>query len=84
MLFIMDSAPNRASVGSVTGLSQMVGTVLRGAAPSVASSLFAVSNKHNLAGGLLVYLVLGAITLCALRCSLLLPRQLRSEAKNSS
>ncbi|KAJ6557545.1 major facilitator superfamily multidrug-resistance, DHA1 sub-family [Mycena capillaripes] len=84
MLFIMDSAPNRASVGSVTGLSQMVGTILRGAAPSVASSLFALSNKHNLAAGYLVYLILGGITCCALLCSRLLPRQLRSEAKNSS
>lgn len=33
MLFIMDSAPNRASVGSVTGLSQMVGTIFRSIAP---------------------------------------------------
>ncbi|KAF7346823.1 MFS domain-containing protein [Mycena sanguinolenta] len=33
MLFIMNSAPSRASVGSVTGLSQMVGTISRGFAP---------------------------------------------------
>ncbi|KAF7326733.1 Major facilitator superfamily multidrug-resistance DHA1 sub-family [Mycena venus] len=65
MLFIMHSAPNRASVGSVTGLSQMVGTVARSVAPSIASSLFALSAKHNLAGGYLVYIVLVGVACCA-------------------
>ncbi|KAF7337175.1 MFS domain-containing protein [Mycena venus] len=53
MLFIMDSAPNRASVGSVTGLSQMVGTVARSVAPSIASSLFALSAKTQPRGRVL-------------------------------
>ncbi|KAF7376965.1 MFS domain-containing protein [Mycena sanguinolenta] len=80
MLFIMNAAPNRASVGSVTGLSQMVGTIFRGIAPSVASSLFALSTKHNIAGGYLVYLVLAGIACCSLRCSLMLPRRLKSDS----
>ncbi|KAJ6530803.1 major facilitator superfamily domain-containing protein [Mycena vulgaris] len=81
MLFIMDSAPNRASVGSVTGLSQMVGTISRSVAPSITSSLFSLSVKHNLADGYLVYIFLAGISLCALRCSLLLPFRLRSESR---
>ncbi|KAK6980772.1 MFS domain-containing protein [Favolaschia claudopus] len=82
MLFIMDSAPNRRSIGSVTGLSQMVGTVFRGIAPSVASSLFAVSVKHNIAGGYLVYIILAGISYGALRCTLMLPRRLSSDAES--
>ncbi|KAJ7830289.1 hypothetical protein B0H14DRAFT_3464890 [Mycena olivaceomarginata] len=104
MLFIMDSAPNRASVGSMTGLSQMAGTVFRSVAPvsplpfsppspssfllpiflpllseinfqlnwnllfiqSIVSSLFALSVKHNVAGGYLVYIGLVGLTGCAL------------------
>ncbi|KAJ7917762.1 major facilitator superfamily domain-containing protein [Mycena leptocephala] len=104
MLFVMDSAPNRASVGSVTGLSQMVGTISRSVAPvslrrvsglfsiildlfsitffkSIASSLFSLSVKHNLADGYLVYIFLAGISLCALQCSLLLPRRLRSDSR---
>ncbi|KAJ7604167.1 major facilitator superfamily domain-containing protein [Mycena polygramma] len=80
MLFIMDSAPNRANVGAVTGLSQMVGTVPRALAPAVTSSLFALSTKHNLVGGHLVYIFLIGVACVGFRCSLLLPRQLRSEA----
>ncbi|KAJ7679392.1 major facilitator superfamily domain-containing protein [Mycena polygramma] len=79
MLFVMDSAPNRANVGAVTGLSQMVGTVPL--VPAFTSSLFALSTKHNLAGGHLVYIVLILIACCGLRCSLLLPHHLRSESK---
>ncbi|KAJ7082393.1 major facilitator superfamily multidrug-resistance, DHA1 sub-family [Mycena belliarum] len=79
MIFIMDATPSQASAGSVNGLAQMVGTTLRGAAPSFASSLFSLSVKHNLVGGYMVYIILVGLTLGALRGSLLLPRQLRSE-----
>ncbi|KAF8207046.1 major facilitator superfamily domain-containing protein [Mycena galopus ATCC 62051] len=75
-LFIMDAAPSRASLGSVNGLSQMVGTLLRSMAPSFASSLFALSAEHHLVGGNFVYIVLVVVALGAVRCSMLLPRQL--------
>ncbi|KAJ6577020.1 major facilitator superfamily multidrug-resistance, DHA1 sub-family [Mycena vulgaris] len=84
MIFIMDAAPGPASAGSLNGLAQMVGTTLRSAAPSFASSLFSLSVKHNLAGGYMVYIILGCLTLMALRSSLLLPRRLRSELENHS
>ncbi|KAJ7469905.1 hypothetical protein B0H11DRAFT_1920245 [Mycena galericulata] len=60
ILFIIDSAPDKANIGSVNGLVQMVGTILRAVAPSFASSLFALSIKNNLAGGYLVYIILRA------------------------
>lgn len=81
LLFTMDAAPSRASLGSVNGLAQMVGTVFRSLAPSFSSSLFALSAEHQLAGGNLVYIVLGVATLGAVRCSLLLPRKLGSDSK---
>ncbi|KAF8207056.1 major facilitator superfamily domain-containing protein [Mycena galopus ATCC 62051] len=80
MLFIMDAAPSRASLGSVNGLAQMAGTVFRSIAPSFSSSLFALSAEHQIAGGNFVYIVLVVATLGAVRCSLLLPR-LGSESK---
>ncbi|KAJ7083615.1 major facilitator superfamily multidrug-resistance, DHA1 sub-family [Mycena belliarum] len=82
-LFVMDAAPDPSSLGSVNGLAQMVGTVMRSAAPSFASSLFSLSVEHRLAGGNMVYGVLMVATLGAVRCSLLLPRTLRSEAKHA-
>ncbi|KAJ7690121.1 major facilitator superfamily multidrug-resistance, DHA1 sub-family [Mycena rosella] len=81
MMFIMDAAPGPTSLGGVNGLAQMVGTVLRSAAPSFASSLFSLSAEHHLVGGNMVYIVLVVATLGAARFSLMLPRTLRSEAK---
>ncbi|KAF8208548.1 hypothetical protein K438DRAFT_1754433 [Mycena galopus ATCC 62051] len=75
-LFIMDAAPSRASLGSVNGLSQMVGTMLRSMAPSFASLLFALSAEHHLVGGNFVYIMLVVVALGAVRCSMLLPRWL--------
>ncbi|KAJ6518192.1 major facilitator superfamily domain-containing protein [Mycena vitilis] len=77
-LFIVDSAPTRNSLGGVNGLAQMVASVLRSIAPSVASSLFSLSVSHHLLGGNFVFLILFAIALCGLRASLLLPKKLRS------
>ncbi|KAJ7159094.1 major facilitator superfamily multidrug-resistance, DHA1 sub-family [Mycena crocata] len=76
--------PNRASIGSVNGLAQMVAPTLRAVAPTFASSLFALSLKNNLAGGYMVYIVLVGVTLCAVRCAMMLPRQLRSEMKDEA
>ncbi|KAJ7433742.1 major facilitator superfamily domain-containing protein [Mycena latifolia] len=82
-LFILDAAPGPASLGSVNGLAQMVGTVLRSVAPSFALSLFSLSAEHNLVGGNMVYIVLIAAALGAARCSLLLPRRLSSDSKST-
>ncbi|KAJ6570067.1 major facilitator superfamily multidrug-resistance, DHA1 sub-family [Mycena vulgaris] len=81
-MFIMDAAPSPASLGGLNGLAQMVGTVLRSVAPSFASSLFSLSAEHHIAGGNMVYIVLFAATLGAVRCSMLLPRKLRFESKD--
>jgi hypothetical protein len=47
----------------------------------ITSSLFALSAKHNLTGGYLVYIVLISVACYVVRCSLRLPRCLLSDAK---
>ncbi|KAJ7683432.1 major facilitator superfamily multidrug-resistance, DHA1 sub-family [Mycena rosella] len=72
----MDAAPNPASRGGVNGLLRLVGTTLRCAAPLFASTLFALSNTNNLAGGYMVYIIQGVLALAAIWCSMLLLRNL--------
>ncbi|KAJ7617308.1 major facilitator superfamily domain-containing protein [Roridomyces roridus] len=78
-LFTMNAAPNKASVGSVSGLAQMAASSVRTLGPIFASSLFALSVKHHLFGGYLVYGVLIVVTAGAVRASLWLPHEFRSE-----
>ncbi|KAJ7732440.1 hypothetical protein B0H16DRAFT_1278247, partial [Mycena metata] len=65
-IFLMDAAPNRVSVGRVNGLGQMVGTIQHSITPSMATSLFTLTVKHNLARGYLVYIVLTRLALITL------------------
>ncbi|KAK7032778.1 MFS domain-containing protein [Favolaschia claudopus] len=76
-LFVMDSAPSRSSLGSVNGLSQMIATLLRSIGPSFASSLFALSVEHQIAGGFLVYIVLVSAALGAVQFAYRLPSKLQ-------
>ncbi|KAF7330206.1 Major facilitator superfamily multidrug-resistance DHA1 sub-family [Mycena venus] len=78
-MFIVDSAPTQNSLGGVNGLAQMVSSILRSIAPSLAASLFSTSVSYHLLGGNFVFFVLCAISLCGVRCALLLPKKLRSE-----
>ncbi|KAG6853283.1 hypothetical protein C0991_005505 [Blastosporella zonata] len=78
-ILIVDSAPNRASLGATNGMGQAVGCVARSIGPSVASSLFSLSLERNLFGGNLVYMVLVGFALLGLRVTFLLPRKLRTQ-----
>ncbi|KAH9928662.1 MFS general substrate transporter [Fomitopsis serialis] len=52
-IFITASSPNKASLGSVNGLSQMSVSVMRAIGPAMANSLFSLSidESHHLLGG---------------------------------
>ena len=76
-VLITDSAPCQSALGSVNGLAQAVGSVSRSLAPSVASSLFAISLQRNWAGGNAVYYILMGIVACGIRLSFMLPKELR-------
>lgn len=81
MILIIDSAPNRASVGATNGLAQAVGCAMRSIAPSAASSLFSISLERQLAGGNMVYIVIMGICILGLRSALLLPKHSKTEKR---
>ncbi|KAF8344724.1 major facilitator superfamily domain-containing protein [Amanita rubescens] len=67
-------APSRAVLGTINGIAQALACVLRSLAPSVASSLFAISLQRGWAGGNAVYYIMLAITACGVRFSFMLPK----------
>ncbi|KAF8640289.1 hypothetical protein AX16_010184 [Volvariella volvacea WC 439] len=77
-LFIVNSAPNKASLGTTNGLAQMMGCVVRSFSPTVSTSLFSISLQHHLAGGMMVYWVLITIALIGVRVSFFLPDRLHA------
>ncbi|KAG5353039.1 hypothetical protein C0989_011007 [Termitomyces sp. Mn162] len=82
-LFILDAAPGNSALGAVNGLSQMMSSVVRTLAPTIASSLFSVSQEMQLLGGYLVYAVIIGIVLSGLLTSLLLPPALQGQLKKN-
>ena len=76
-MLIVDSAPSKAALTMTNGLGQVAGTISRTLAPVFATSLFSISTEHNLLYGYLVFVILLLVTLAGIRCSLLLPGELR-------
>lgn len=68
-------------MGTANGIGQMIGSAMRTIAPTVASSLFSISIKHNILGGNLCFYLLFGFTLLGARISLLLvdPATLKKE-----
>ena len=80
-IFITASAPNKASLGSVNGLAQMLVSIMRTVGPATANSLFALSidEKHHYLGGYFVYYALGALVCVALWVGTFLPDKTMSD-----
>ncbi|KAH9856495.1 MFS general substrate transporter [Lenzites betulinus] len=80
-IFITASSPNKASLGSVNGLAQMLVSVMRTIGPASANSLFALSidEKHHYMGGYFVYYALSALVCVALAIGTLLPERTMSD-----
>ncbi|KAG7090164.1 hypothetical protein E1B28_011772 [Marasmius oreades] len=68
-LLVVDAA-TPGTLGAVNGLAQMLASGFRGLAPSVASSLFALSLDSQIAGGYFVYIVLLGVAITGTRCTL--------------
>ncbi|KZT73545.1 MFS general substrate transporter [Daedalea quercina L-15889] len=75
-MYISEAAPNQQALGLTNGLAQTTASVVRAMAPSVASSLFSVSQQTDAAGGTLVYWLLCAVIVGGLCASMLLPKRL--------
>ncbi|KAF7304092.1 MFS domain-containing protein [Mycena indigotica] len=80
-LFILAASPNRANVGAVSGISGTVGTAMRAVAPTVASSLFALSVKHQWLSGSAGFLLLASLSIIAVRLTRMLPKEPGGDVK---
>ncbi|KAI0833237.1 MFS general substrate transporter [Trametes gibbosa] len=80
-IFITASAPNKASLGSVNGLAQMLVSVMRTVGPATANSLFALSidEQHHYMNGFFVYYALSALVCVALVVATFLPEHTMSD-----
>ncbi|KAF7320532.1 MFS domain-containing protein [Mycena chlorophos] len=74
-LFVLASSPNRGNVGAVSGLSATLSTSLRALAPTIATSLFALSVTHDVLRGYAGFLVLAAVALGGVRATRMLPKE---------
>jgi hypothetical protein len=73
-MHINEAAPSRRALGTLNGLAQTVATTCRIFAPITASSLFSLSQQHNLLGGNLVYYIMLVVAMCGLFVSTGLPQ----------
>uniref|UniRef100_D8PVH9 Major facilitator superfamily (MFS) profile domain-containing protein n=1 Tax=Schizophyllum commune (strain H4-8 / FGSC 9210) TaxID=578458 RepID=D8PVH9_SCHCM len=79
-MFIVESSPTNDALGAVNGLAQTTATLIRTFAPWAATSLFSLSLERQLAGGNLVYIILGFVALGgAASAFVLLPRRLHHD-----
>jgi hypothetical protein len=72
-IYINEAAPNRRALGTINGLAQTVATTCRIFSPVVASSLFSLSQQHNVLGGYMVYGILSLVVVAGLFFSSQLP-----------
>ena len=80
-IFITASAPNKASLGAVNGIAQMLVSLMRTVGPATANSLFSLSidEEHHYMGGYFVYVALSAVVCVALWVGTLLPGKTESD-----
>ena len=74
-LYITSSANNPRTLGSVLGIGHAAASLVRAVGPAMATSLFAYTLQNNWLGGLGVYVVLIAISLCRLPLAGKLPEK---------
>ncbi len=80
-IFITASSPNKASLGSVNGIAQMLVSIMRAVGPAAANSLFSLSidQDHHYMGGYFVYVALSALVCAALWVATFLPDRTASD-----
>ncbi|KAI9443964.1 MFS general substrate transporter [Lactarius indigo] len=73
-LYISSAVPNKRSLGTANGLSQVATSIQTAVGPAAADWLFAFSLTHNLLGGNFAYAVLIGVVCIVLGISTQLPR----------
>lgn len=75
-LYVQASSPSRDTLGATNGIAQTAASIARAIGPAGATSLFALSMaRQDIAGGMLVYWVLGFVTIAAAGVSRMLPAE---------
>lgn len=72
-MIVVESVPPGGPMGTANGLAQMASSGSRTIAPTLATSLFALSLQRNLAGGNLVYYIFLGLTLVGIYGTSFLP-----------
>ncbi|RPD61131.1 MFS general substrate transporter [Lentinus tigrinus ALCF2SS1-7] len=80
-IFITASSPNKASLGSVNGIAQMLVSIMRAVGPAAANSLFSLSidKEHHYMGGYFVYYAMSTLVCAALWVATYLPDRTASD-----
>ncbi|KAI9060994.1 MFS general substrate transporter [Trametes sanguinea] len=83
-IFITASAPNKASLGSVNGMAQMVVSIMRTVGPATANSLFSLSidTQHHYMNGYFVYYALTALVVFTFWVGTFLPDKTMSDEES--
>ena len=74
-IYVTSSVESPRALGSVNGIGQTGASLARALGPAVATSLFAFTLQNNWLGGLGVYVVLIAISLCRMPLAYMLPEK---------
>ncbi|KZO92825.1 member of major facilitator superfamily multidrug-resistance, DHA1 sub-family [Calocera viscosa TUFC12733] len=87
MILVNMSSPSRTSLGRVNGAAQTSAAMMRTFGPAAASSLFALSNHRRLAGGMAIYLALGALAVASAAITFFVqegtPEELKEQAQTT-
>ncbi|KAF8348802.1 major facilitator superfamily domain-containing protein [Amanita rubescens] len=72
-IYIVASSPNKSSLGTTNGISQMTVSIARATGPTLATSLFSYSIERNVLGGYAVYAIIFVLSCLALIPAVWLP-----------
>ncbi|KAF8628986.1 hypothetical protein AX15_003609 [Amanita polypyramis BW_CC] len=75
-VMIQGVTPDNSALGTMNGMGQCVASIARSLAPSITSSLYALSLQHHLIGGHAVYCVLLVFVACGILFSFTLPNKM--------
>lgn len=75
LVYINAAAPNRASIGAINGLAQVLMCVMRAIGPSAVNSAFALGIEKHVMGGHFAYWVLAGLAAISLAVGAALPKR---------
>ena len=74
-VYVNSAAPNRASIGAVSGFAQMIVAIVRAVGPSAMNSAFALGIEKHVMGGNFAYWLMAGMAVIALGFGTALPKR---------